>query len=295
MKFYTLEQLLIDESVPPKAIIGDGILLPQTLMLITGLPKAKKSMLAANLTIALASGKSFSFFKIDKPHKVLVLSAEGGYFPNRDRFKAMCAEIDFKGSENVKLCFDTRIKLEEEEDFEELEDIISEFNPDVLLIDPFVKFHHKDENSAKEMGMILEKLRNLIEDHSLSIILIHHLGKAPQNGARGSSAILGEYDSCLTLNKTKDEDKLRVDFDLRHAANPATSIIRFDQTTFWFALDENKFVKILKDSGPLSKKDWVAKSLELGIYLNDSGAYKRIDKELERGNVSLDGESYYIN
>jgi len=180
MNIYKLEDILEDNSNPPDPIIGDGLLLPQTLLMITGLPKSKKSILAANLAISIASGNSFSFFEIKKTFKVLILSAEGGYFPNRDRFKKMCAAIKFNGSENLNLGFDSRFKIENDEEYQEVKDIIDKFKPEVLVIDPFVKFHHKDENSATEMGVILERLRNLIEDHKLSIILVHHLGKNPR-------------------------------------------------------------------------------------------------------------------
>ena len=298
MNYYTLEEILKDTSDPPEAILGDGLLLPQTFMMITGLPKAKKTMLAGNLSVALAAGRSFSFFKINKAYRVLVLSAEGGYFPNRDRLKKMCEAINFEGNENLKLCFDSRLKIEDNEDLQELKDLITEFKPDVLVLDPFVKFHHKDENSAKEMGVILGRFRNIIEDHNLSIILIHHLGKAPQNGARGSSAILGEYDACLTLQKTKYPNKLKVDFDLRHAESISGCSLLFNSENLWFGLEENKFVKLLEaDSyGPMNMKDYVAASISEGLYQDDSGAYKRINKELELGTIikTLDGR-YHPN
>jgi RecA-family ATPase len=295
MNIYKLEDILNDNSNPPDPIIGDGLLLPQTLMMITGLPKSKKSMLAANLAISIASGNSFSFFEIKKTFKVLILSAEGGYFPNRDRFKKMCAAINFNGSENLNLGFDSRFKIENDEEYQEVKDIIDKFKPEVLVIDPFVKFHHKDENSATDMGVILERLRNLIEDHKLSIILVHHLGKKPQSGARGSSAILGEYDTSLTLHKTQDTNKLKVEFDLRHAEIPSSCSIIFNPDNFWFGLEENKFVKLLEaDSyGPMNKKDYVAASIVEGLYQDDSGAYKRIDKELELGSVVLNPDGLY--
>ena len=84
-------------------------------------------MLAANLAISIASGNSFSFFDIKKTFKVLVLSAEGGYFPNRDRLKKMCAAVNFNGSNNLNLCFDSRFKIENDEEYQEIKDIIEEY------------------------------------------------------------------------------------------------------------------------------------------------------------------------
>jgi len=106
-----------------------------------------------------------------------------------------------------------------------------ELVPDVVIIDPFIKFHNKDENSAQEMGFILERLRNLIEDYSISLILVHHQGKEENAGARGSSAIAGEYGSCITTKKLGGDESLkhRVEFDLRHALTPDPRNLIFNQ------------------------------------------------------------------
>src|SRR5689334_15371203 len=84
-----LSELLADKTEPPPAIIANGILLEKSLLLISGQPKAKKSFLAYNLAVALASGQGNEWLKVSKPCHVLVLSAEGGYFPNRERLTKM--------------------------------------------------------------------------------------------------------------------------------------------------------------------------------------------------------------
>jgi len=43
----------------------------------------------------------------------------------------------------------------------------------------------------------------------------------------------------------------------------------------------------------MNKKDYVAASIEEGLYQDDSGAYKRIDKELELGSVVLNPDGLY--
>ena len=62
-------ELVTDKSEPPEPIIGNGILLRQTLLTIIGPPKVGKSFLAFNIASALASGNGFACFKIDKRHK----------------------------------------------------------------------------------------------------------------------------------------------------------------------------------------------------------------------------------
>ena len=116
-------------------------------------------------------GKSFAGFNIDTKNKVLMFSAEGGYYPNRDRFHKMCSGLESPEFGDFHISFDSRLKIENDKDYENIQERILELEPEVVIIDPFIKFHNKDENSAQEMGFILERLRNLIEDYSISLIL----------------------------------------------------------------------------------------------------------------------------
>jgi RecA-family ATPase len=83
-KLWTLSQLIEDKTPQPQAIIEGGVLNAQSLLLIAGQQKAKKSFLAMNLAVAIAAGTSFAHFTIHKPHRVLVLSAEGGFHSNKN-------------------------------------------------------------------------------------------------------------------------------------------------------------------------------------------------------------------
>ena len=80
-------ELLNDDSKPPKPIIDNGVLIDGTLLLLIGPPKSKKTFLTMNLALSIASGSDFSGFKVPKPKKVLYLLAEGGYYATRDRLK----------------------------------------------------------------------------------------------------------------------------------------------------------------------------------------------------------------
>ncbi len=43
----------------------------------------------------------------------------------------------------------------------------------------------------------------------------------------------------------------------------------------------------------MNKKDYVEASIAEDLYQDDSGAYKRIDKELERESIYCDSEGLY--
>lgn len=288
MKTYSIDEILKDTSETPKALIGEGILLQSDMLLITGSKKSRKTFLAYNLGLALTMGKSFAGFNIDTKNKVLTFSAEGGYYPNRDRFHKMCSGLESPEFGDFHISFDSRLKIENDKDYENIQERILELEPKVVIIDPFIKFHNKDENSAQEMGFILERLRNLIEDYSISLILVHHQGKEANAGARGSSAIAGEYGSCITTIKVGGDESLnhRIEFDLRHSITPDPRNLIFNSDTNWFELDLTPPVLVISKYGPLNKQSLVEKLISDGYY-KQSAAYSSIDRDVNNKLIYL--------
>ena len=134
-----------------------------------------------NLALSIASGSDFSGFKIPKPKKVLYLLAEGGFYPTRDRFKKMA-----KGkNQNLFVGFPNYLPINSKDGYHFLYNLVNEFNPDVLILDPLIKFHDVDENSASQMSDVLGKIRTMMAELKLSVILVHHTGKVASRGGRG--------------------------------------------------------------------------------------------------------------
>lgn len=276
--FYSFSEIMNDNSLPPSPIIDNGILLKKTLLLINGPQKIGKSFLIGNLGLAIATGQSFACFKISKPHKVLIFSTEGGHYPNRDRIKKMAQKTPDVKDGYFRVTWRARFKVDEEQDYSGLKQVISIYQPDVVIFDPFVHFHNSEENSASEMSKVLFRFRQLIEEFDISIILIHHSGKDISKNARGSSAILGEYDSNIKLSREKGSSELKLEFDMRHVETPEHCSIYFNKDTFWFegAFKEHPIVTILKTTGPKLKKDVVKIALDEGIYKNNKTVYRHL-------------------
>lgn len=87
----------------------------------------------------------------------------------------------------------------------------------VLIFDTLRASQSKDENASKEMGMIMERLKEL-RDSGFTIILLHHTAKNSDNVAKGSTAIVDLADHILGLTrvkKKKDGQEIVVDDDDR--------------------------------------------------------------------------------
>ena len=283
-KIYTLGEVLNDNSIPPLSIIGIGILLDKTLLMICGEKKVGKSMLIYNLALAIASGKSFACFPIPNPKKVLVLSAEGGFDPNSQRLKKMVTHFQGVTSEYFNIQFNSNILLNNPSDYTALCGIITEKGINVLVIDPFIKFHDVDENSSNEIMKVLRPIRNMIEELNISVILVHHFGKNQNKGARGSSAILGEYDSSIEVTKNKKGVKLS--YDLRHLETPDDDYLVLNKQILLFGLLQGEDVITLHFSQPglsMSKSEMVKYSIDQKICKSVSSAYRFINDNIDKG------------
>src|SRR3974390_3853521 len=73
----SLEQLLAEQpAAPPPGWIEPGLLPPSGILFVGGEPKVGKSLLVANLALALAAGKERAGFAIPTARRVLVCQFE---------------------------------------------------------------------------------------------------------------------------------------------------------------------------------------------------------------------------
>ena len=289
-KLYSFLELIQDDSEPPKPIVDDGVLLDKSLLIIIGRHKSNKSFLALNMGTAIVSGTDFAGFKIVDKQRVLILSAEGGYYPNRDRIQTIARDIDSEDLENIFFSNKLVPDLSNDDDYSMLKGLIDDLKPKVLILDPFIRFHTVDENSSSKMSAILSKIRALIEDYDIAVILVHHTGKDAFKGGRGSSVIHGEYDSSITIEKRKESHIFR--FDMRHVETPEPMTAKFNSETLWFddPSEDNLIVDYLNSYGPESTSTVMIEYFESNDTCSKSHAYRLIRGAVDSGTVIKDGK-----
>lgn len=290
----TFKDIMNDNSLPPKPIIKDGILLDKTILAVIGPAKTKKTFLCMNFANVIASGGSFAGFEVSGTNKVMYLCAEGGYFPNRDRIKIIAKDLDEQMLESVIFPQYVNLTLNNPEDYSLVKDLISEHSPRVLIIDPFIRFHDVDENSSNCISGIFKLFRELIEMYSISIILVHHAGKDPSRGGRGSSVITGEYDSAIYLTKKADCTKLV--FDMRHVETPDSRYISFNSETLTFECTDSSsdpVFEYIENNGNVNQTELIKYWVQNDTY-SQSHAYRMVKKSVSHGLVKSDDGYLYI-
>ncbi len=192
---------------------------------IGGQPKSGKTWLALDLAVSVASGTHcLGRFPVDQPGPVLAYLAEDSLPHVRERLASLCAHRHIPlEALDLHLIDMPSMRLDDAEDQALLVQAVTRIKPRLLILDPLVRLHALDENSAADVSSLLGWLRALSRAHDLGIVVVHHMSKKSRRqlgqALRGSSDLHAWADSSAYL--TRKQDKLLL--TLEHRSSPARS------------------------------------------------------------------------
>ena len=193
--------------------------------IVGGAPKSCKSWLALDMAVSLASDTlCLGAFAPQDPGPVLVYFAEDSQSIVKGRLDGLCARrrLDIGELPVHVICAPT-LRLDQERDRLRLGEAIDRLQPRMLLLDPFIRLHRVDENSAGEVSALLAYLRELQRQNDLAVVVVHHARKNGTGGGaagqalRGSSDFHAWGDSNLYLRRAREVLQLTIE----HRAAPA--------------------------------------------------------------------------
>jgi len=189
--------------------------------IIGGAPKVGKSWFGLDLAVSVASGTPcLGHFEAERGLALIYL-AEDGLPAQRKRIAAIC-EHRGRSIESLDLHVITApvLRLDVPADRERLSTAVARLRPKLLVLDPLVRLHRLDENSALDISGLLSFLRELQRAHDVAIALVHHASKKhrarPGQALRGSSDIHAFGDDLAHLVKPNEQD-LVLTLEHRHA------------------------------------------------------------------------------
>jgi hypothetical protein len=199
----------------------EGLWLERACGLIGGQPKCCKTWLGLEMMLAVASGAPcLGRFPIPQPGPVLLYLAEDHPAQIHKRLCGLAAQkgISLSGLPLYIILAPT-LQLDAGADKEHLAEAIQTHKPRAVLLDPLVRLHALDENSARDMAALLGYFRQLERTYQTAILLTHHMTKRasrrPGQGLRGSGDLHAFGDSNLYLSRNKDAVTCTVEH--RHA------------------------------------------------------------------------------
>lgn len=201
--------------------------------ILGGAPKVCKTYLAAELSVAVATGtRALGRFAAPLPGPVLFYGAEDSTAALRTRFEGLAAVRCVEIKQMPLYLIDTPLlMLDRQDDLDRLRGSIERFRPRLLVLDPFVRLTAIDENSAAEVSAVLASLRTLQRNYQLAVLVVHHARKSPAShpnqALRGSSDFAAWSDSNLYLSRKAKRLSLYVEH--RSAPSPDPLQLRLKQ------------------------------------------------------------------
>lgn len=175
--------------------------------IIGGHPKVGKSWLGLDLAVSVASGTPcFGHYAVEDPGPVLVFLAEDAPGAVRARIEGLCKHRGLALDALPVTVVDAPVlRLDTPGDQRRLRTKIAQMRPRLLVLDPLVRLHGGNENSAQTIAALLGFLRELQRTYGVAIVLAHHLSKRasshPGQALRGSGDLHAWGDSNLYLDR----------------------------------------------------------------------------------------------
>ncbi len=178
---------------------------------IGGAPKCSKTWLGLDLALSVATGTPcLGRYPVPRPGPVLIYLAEDALVSVRERVEGIAQHrgLELVGVD-LHVITAPSLRLDRPPHQNRLLETAERLRPRLLLLDPLVRLHGVDENSAREVAELLAYFRLLQRRLDLSVILVHHTrknaagGVAAGQGLRGSSDLHAFGDSNLYLRRVR--------------------------------------------------------------------------------------------
>lgn len=193
---------LIEDWIPRKSIA-----------MVYGSPGCAKSTLSVDVAMSYACKKTeWNGHPIDHQGGVVVyLSGEG--YPGLIKRKLV-----WEQEHNVKsvgsIAFSKRVpKINTPEGYDETVKALKSLDRpiDLILIDTFRRAFEGDENDSGATESFFSALQRLLDEFDgASIIVVHHAGKNPKGGPRGSSNHAASVDVLVSVERDRNKNLIKV-------------------------------------------------------------------------------------
>jgi len=204
LRIFSLEEF---RTLPPPSWIVDGIIPATGLVALFGRPGSGKTFVALDLAVQVCLGGLWGGQPVTKG-AVVYVAGEGGRFipPRIEAIESVLADHERSALGSNLHFINGALQLANGGDLELIAGLAAhQHEPALIIIDTLARcFCGYDENSSKDMGLMVDACGHLSEQTGAAILLVHHSGKSADKVERGSSALRGAADAMLLVDKTDD-------------------------------------------------------------------------------------------
>jgi hypothetical protein len=239
----SLAELLEQQPpTPPPSLVEPGLLPAQGIWFVGGEPKVGKSLLVANLALALAAGSNRIGFPVPAPRRVLVCQFELPLPQFVHRLLVMRRNLGPAADHH--LLVDTRATghlLNAPQGLNHFVVAARTAAAEVIVLDPLYSTHDQDENDTRAMAALCQALLRLRDATHAALIVVHHIRKSITreeigSAFRGSSALHAVGDTYMLLTRPSPQlPTLELRFQFRYSPPQPPRLLKLDPQNLWFS------------------------------------------------------------
>lgn len=255
-KVYSFEEMVGKKFPIPRFFCGDdsfGIVGEGMVTVIHGPTNIGKTYLVTQLAVSMATGADWLGHPCSSA-KVLVLQGElppGLYAKGRlmplvdqvgipDNMYFYNWAFNFAESSRFKETFDQSAWG----GFAELEEMLDEYRPNVVVIDPLQSYHNLVEASNDQLRELLKRLKKMAISRNIALVIVDHDRKAGGDGTtslRGASAKSDLADAMIGLER--DDKAIMLKYSkVRYIGKSIPDPIQIHMADFMFKQGPPPFV-----------------------------------------------------
>jgi AAA domain len=245
--------LLLEADPGPTPFAIESLLAEAAIAAIQGLPKVGKTWVVLELALALAlvtGRKAFGTFEIPRRGPVILILEESGEQALRRRLDRLARGYALAPAalDGLYVAANRRVRLNDPTWQASLIAAAQKIRPRAIFLDPLVRLKGAsvEENSQREMGPVLEYLRDLRDASEAAVTFVHHTGHAGTH-LRGTLDLEAFWESKITISREDGMSALTAEHREAEATPEFRYRLAFDGATESLRLDPDRRVDELRE------------------------------------------------
>ena len=170
--------------------------------MIYGPSGSGKTHVALDIAAHVASGVKWRGCRVSSG-RVVYVAAEGGN-GIKNRIAAIRKQFEHLSDANMSI-LPTHVNLPHDPERMDLIDSLKDSPPVLVFLDTLARCSGGlDENSTKDMGILVTAADQVRERLDCALLFVHHTGKDTALGARGSSALRAAVDTEIEITESRE-------------------------------------------------------------------------------------------
>jgi hypothetical protein len=197
--------------------IVEGVIGEKSFNFLAGEEGAGKSLLAMNMSLAIATGaKQFLGYEIKKHGKVLYLNNELPFAVFLQRFKRMRTGFAVGQAAHLGNFLTPEFIHPLAESWDDIVKIIQQHQPVLVVLDCLYFAHNKKENDSSDMKDVMRQLISLRDLYGVAVTVVHHTKKGVRHDTmhndniRGSQVFSASADTNILFKRSEIDESKRL-------------------------------------------------------------------------------------